>query len=58
MPYRVVILPKRLPQSEWRASREEAVEDAVDLGLAWQDKDDWDPDRLWWHPLAEIEEGP
>lgn len=47
-------MPLRTPQARWRDTRAEAVEDAVAQGLAERDAED--AKRVWWHPLAEIEE--
>jgi hypothetical protein len=55
MSYRLILMPLRAPQAPWRETREEAVADAVALKLA--TPDEHVAKRLWWHPLAEIEEG-
>lgn len=51
--YRLVILPLRTPKGPWRDSRSEAVDDAIAQGLA--ERDEHDRQRVWWHPLAELE---
>jgi hypothetical protein len=53
VPHRLILLPRRDPQAPWRDTRAEAVEDAVRLQLA--ERDEVEPGRVWWHPLAEIE---
>lgn len=40
----------------WHPTRREAVEAAVRAGVA--DRDEHNPDRIWWDVLAEIEEQP
>lgn len=52
--FRLILLPLRKPQAPWRARRAEAVADAIARGLATQDE--FEPERIWWHALAEIEE--
>jgi hypothetical protein len=53
--WRLVYGPKRIARGPWRKSREGAITDAIDRGLAV--RDEYDADKLFWDPLAEIEEG-
>lgn len=52
--WRLIYGPKRNVRGPWRHSREQAVLDAIDQGLA--TRDEHNADRLWGDPLASIEE--
>jgi hypothetical protein len=47
-------MPLRTPKGRWRATRREALHDAVDQGLA--EPDEHVEGRVYLHALAEIEE--
>lgn len=48
-------MPLRAPKGPWRATRREALEDAIGQGLA--ERDAHVEGRVYLHALAEIEEG-
>jgi hypothetical protein len=52
--FRVVVKPLAKTAGPWRDTRDEAVEDAIDMGLA--ERDPVRDGQLFWHPLAAIEE--
>ncbi len=51
--YRIITYPSGKAWTEWRATRAEAVEDAVSVELA--ERDEQDPATLYWDSLALIE---
>ena len=54
MKYRIITHPSGKPWGPWRDTRDEAIEDAISEGLA--DRDDDNPETIWWDPMAGIEE--
>ena len=52
--FRIIIRPTGKPQTPWRATRAEAIEDGVEKKLI--ERDEHVERRFWWHPLAEMEE--
>lgn len=52
--FRIIMQPKGEPITPWRDTRAEAVADAVGKRLA--ERDEHVEGRVWWHPLAEVEE--
>ena len=51
--YRIVTVPSGKAHSEWRSTKEAAIEDAIDLELA--DLDEDEPWRVYWDPVTAVE---
>lgn len=51
--FRIVTVPSGKPWTDWRDTKEQAVEDAIAVELA--ERDDDDPATIYWDPLAMIE---
>ncbi|HEY1605640.1 MAG TPA: hypothetical protein VGF77_08565 [Allosphingosinicella sp.] len=53
MRFWLILLPLRKPQAPWREKASEARKDALLRDLGW--RDEYYPERINLHPLAEIE---
>ena len=51
--YRIITVPSGKAQSEWRSTKDAAIEDAINLELA--DLDEEEPWRVYWDPVTAVE---